>query len=87
VQNGYSRQCPNCEVIIFFEEDSSNKNVQLAMKEAKKVRRALREDVVKPASASDESLAEGGRQYRPVSRSGDSGRRAWPGRSEQTEEN
>jgi hypothetical protein len=31
-------------VIIFFEDASFDKNVQLAMKEAKKVRRALREE-------------------------------------------
>jgi hypothetical protein len=84
VQSGYSRQCPNCEVIIFFEEDSFNKEVQLAMKEAKKVRRALREEVDKPPPAADSLLVEGGRQYRLLSRNSEQGRRTRPGRSEET---
>ena len=43
LQPGYSRQCPNCEVIIFFEESSADKNVQTALLEACRVRRVLRE--------------------------------------------
>ena len=42
LQPGYSRQCPNCEVIIFFEESSSDKNVQTALLEARRLRRMLR---------------------------------------------
>jgi DNA-directed RNA polymerase subunit RPC12/RpoP len=49
LQPGYSRQCPNCEVIIFFEESSSDKNVQVALLAARRLRRVLREaDEVKP---------------------------------------
>jgi len=49
LQPGYSRQCPNCEVIIFFEESSSDKNVQTALLEARRLRRVLREaEGVKP---------------------------------------
>jgi hypothetical protein len=43
LQPGYSRQCPNCEVIIFFEETSADKNVQTALLDARRLRRALRE--------------------------------------------
>ena len=43
LQPGYSRQCPNCEVIIFFEESSADKNVQTALLEARRLRRMLRE--------------------------------------------
>jgi hypothetical protein len=43
LQPGYSRQCPNCEVIIFFEESSNDKNVQTALVAARKLRRVLRE--------------------------------------------
>jgi hypothetical protein len=51
LQPGYSRQCPNCEVIIFFEESSSDKHVQDALQAARKLRRVLREaDEVKPAA-------------------------------------
>jgi len=43
LQPGYSRQCPNCEVIIFFEESSSDKNVQEALLAARRTRRVLRD--------------------------------------------
>jgi DNA-directed RNA polymerase subunit RPC12/RpoP len=43
LQPGYSRQCPNCEVIIFFEESSSDKNVQTTLLAASRLRRVLRE--------------------------------------------
>jgi hypothetical protein len=49
VQPGYSRQCPNCEVIIFFEETSADKNVKTAILAARRLRRVLREaEGVKP---------------------------------------
>jgi NAD-dependent SIR2 family protein deacetylase len=41
LQNGYSRQCPNCEVLIFFEEASPDKNIETALRKARKLRRAL----------------------------------------------
>ena len=51
LQPGYSRQCPNCEVIIFFEESSSDKNVQASLLAARRLRRVLREaDEVRPAA-------------------------------------
>ena len=42
VQSGYSRQCPNCEVLIFFEEGAIDRNVQRALIDAKRLRSALR---------------------------------------------
>lgn len=52
VQSGYSRQCPNCEVIIFFEEGAIDRNVQLALRNAKRLRRELRAaDEIRPSSA------------------------------------
>jgi hypothetical protein len=42
LQPGYSRQCPNCD-IIFFEESSADKNVQTALLDARRLRRVLRE--------------------------------------------
>jgi hypothetical protein len=51
VQPGYSRQCPNCEVVIFFEESSSDKNVQTTLLAAHRLRRALRDQQgVKPSA-------------------------------------
>jgi hypothetical protein len=43
LQFGYCRQCPNCEVLIFFEEGSSDVNVQAALLAARRLRRALLE--------------------------------------------
>lgn len=43
LQNGYSRQCPTCEVVLFFDEDSHDQTVRRAMKSARQVRAALRE--------------------------------------------
>jgi hypothetical protein len=43
VQPGYSRQCPGCEVVIFFEESSSDKNVQKSLLAARRLRREMRD--------------------------------------------
>ncbi len=43
LQNGYSRQCPTCEVVVFFDEDSSDANIKGAMRSARRLRKALRE--------------------------------------------
>jgi hypothetical protein len=51
LQSGYSRQCPNCEVIIFFEEGAIDRNVQVALRDAKRLRRALRAaDEIRPSA-------------------------------------
>ena len=31
LQNGYSRQCPTCEVLLFFDEDSQEQTIRRAM--------------------------------------------------------
>ena len=43
VQSGYSRQCPTCEVVIFFEEHVQDENVKAALLAARNLRRALKE--------------------------------------------
>ena len=43
LQNGYSRQCPSCEVVVFFDEDSPHANIKQAMRMARQVRKELRE--------------------------------------------
>jgi len=51
LQPGYSTQCPGCEVVVFFEESSSDKYVQAALLAARRLRRVLREsEGVKPAA-------------------------------------
>jgi len=44
VLNGYSRQCPSCECMIFFEDGSPNKDIHEALREAARVRKALRQE-------------------------------------------
>jgi NAD-dependent SIR2 family protein deacetylase len=43
VQSGYSRQCPCCEVVLFFEETSPDKNIKRALNSARSVRKVLRD--------------------------------------------
>ena len=46
LQNGYSRQCPTCEVILFFDENSQEQSIRRAMRSARQIRLALREEEV-----------------------------------------
>jgi predicted nucleic acid-binding Zn-ribbon protein len=43
IQSGYTRQCISCETMLFFDDDSNDKNVKRTLREAKRVRKALRE--------------------------------------------
>lgn len=43
LQDGYTRQCPGCEVVLFFAEDSQHPFIKRAMRDARKVRKELRE--------------------------------------------
>ncbi|WP_375160411.1 hypothetical protein [Bradyrhizobium sp. RDT46] len=43
LQDGYSRQCPSCEVVLFFAEDSQHPFIKRAMRDARKVRKDIRE--------------------------------------------
>jgi hypothetical protein len=52
VQSGYSRQCPCCEVVLFFEDSSPDKNVKRALASARSLRKVLREvEVAGPRKA------------------------------------
>jgi predicted nucleic acid-binding Zn-ribbon protein len=67
MQNGFSRQCPSCEVVLFFEEDSPDQNMKRAMKTARKVRKDLREAeaaqiTTSPSSSRRGTRGHGGRQ-------------------------
>ena len=43
LQNGHTRQCPTCEVVLFFDEDSPDANIKHAMRTARRLRKELRE--------------------------------------------
>ena len=57
LQDGYSRQCPSCEVVLFFAEDSPNPQIKQAMKRARKLRKELHEAAVARASAAPSPAA------------------------------
>jgi predicted nucleic acid-binding Zn-ribbon protein len=44
VRDGYSRQCPTCECMVFFLDGSSNKDTDAALREAERVRKLLRQE-------------------------------------------
>jgi hypothetical protein len=53
VQSGYSRQCPTCEVVIFFEDHVNDPSVKAALQAARNLRRALKAaEGAKPAARS-----------------------------------
>ena len=51
IRDGYSRQCPSCECMVFFIEGSPNKVVADAMREAERVRKLLRQEEDEKAMA------------------------------------
>lgn len=58
VRSGYSRQCPACECIVFFEEGSPNKDVHEALREAEQVRKALRAEEAEKIASRTVAAAE-----------------------------
>lgn len=62
VQTGYSRQCPCCEVVLFFEETSPDRNIKRALASARGLRKVLREmEAAGPRKA--KPVAAGRRSY------------------------
>jgi hypothetical protein len=58
LQDGYSRQCPSCEVVLFFAEDSPHPFIKRAMRSARQVRKELREaEAVRLAAPQEERVA------------------------------
>jgi DNA-directed RNA polymerase subunit RPC12/RpoP len=50
IQNGYARECPNCNVLIFFESESHDEHIKRALKAAHKLRRRLAQtEAAKPS--------------------------------------
>jgi hypothetical protein len=43
LQDGFSRQCPSCEAVLFFNETSSDLNIKRAMRDAREGRKRLRD--------------------------------------------
>ena len=50
IRSGYTRECPRCNVLIFFESESHDEHIKRALKAAHKMRRLVAEaEDVKPA--------------------------------------
>ena len=67
LRDGYSRQCPSCECMVFFLDGSPNTDIRDALREAEQVRKAMREEaadrvVVPTASAGRLHFGLEGRQ-------------------------
>jgi NAD-dependent SIR2 family protein deacetylase len=73
LQNGYSRQCPTCEVVLFFDEDFPNADIKRAMRTARAIRNQLREEEAAHvvAAPSSPSPRGGGGRSRVSGREGD----------------
>jgi phage FluMu protein Com len=41
IRSGYTRECPRCNVLVFFESESHDEHIRRALKAAHKMRRAL----------------------------------------------
>ena len=58
IRDGYSRQCPSCERLLFFVEGSPNQDIAHALRQADRVRKQLRreedEQAMRPAARADE---------------------------------
>ena len=58
LRDGYTRQCPTCECMVFFLDGSPNKDIHGALREAERVRKLLRQEeghkVVRPAASAAE---------------------------------
>jgi NAD-dependent SIR2 family protein deacetylase len=69
IRDGYSRQCPSCERLMFFVDASPIKDITDALREAHRVRKLLRAEedqkVIAPAASAVEG-EEG--EAAPVSR-------------------
>jgi hypothetical protein len=50
IQSGYARECPNCNVLIFFESESHDEHIKHALKAAHKMRRAPAAEGEKPST-------------------------------------
>lgn len=51
IRSGYTRECPRCNVLIFFESESHDDNIKRALKAAHRMRRLLAEtEGAKPAA-------------------------------------
>ncbi|SDJ70785.1 hypothetical protein SAMN05216338_106145 [Bradyrhizobium sp. Rc2d] len=57
LQDGYSRQCPSCEVVLFFAEDSQYPFIKRAMRNARTARKEQHEVEVVRFAAPEPRMA------------------------------
>jgi uncharacterized Zn finger protein (UPF0148 family) len=44
VMRGYTRQCPSCEAVMIFDDQSQQLEIKAAIKRAREIRAALKEE-------------------------------------------
>jgi hypothetical protein len=71
LQNGYSRQCPTCEVVLFFDQDSQEQSIRRAMRAARQVRAELRETEMNEPRRKRAARDTGGRRTREAAEAED----------------
>jgi hypothetical protein len=59
VRDGYSRQCPSCERMLFFTDGSPNQDINDALRQAERVRKLMRQAEDEKAMRPAASAAEG----------------------------
>ena len=70
VLSGYSRQCPYCEIIMFFDDGSANPDIREAVRNASAVRKALKEqeaEIAARRAAASLEEDEDGADHAPAS--------------------
>ncbi len=69
LQDGFSRQCPGCEVVLFFNEVTHDTNIKRAMRDARAVRKQMRlaeeERMTSPRRSAGPSRRHSGREAPP----------------------
>ena len=66
VRDGYSRQCPSCERMLFFIDGSPNKDIHDALRQAERVRKLLRDAEDQKALRPAVSVSEGEESEAPA---------------------
>jgi hypothetical protein len=82
VRDGYSRQCPTCECMVFFLDGSPNNDIQDALREAERVRKLLREEESETVSRAESTeQTESGERVSAFARRGTNRRSLSTGRA------
>ncbi len=69
VVDGYSRSCPHCEGLVFFNEEAPNEELRIALRSAAKVRKAVKQEAASNEMVTESDVVPAPRARQPASRS------------------